>query len=118
MKKLMLSAALMLAAMSIVAFSSGAAVTASGKDNQTQAYPAGESSGSTLAETQPVDLAYLTKQKLVQPLYVGATPAPAKNGPFGLVKSVPLNQASTEPSPQVQWFDTEEQLQAALNSLP
>lgn len=71
-----------------------------------------EDSASLTVETQPADLS-----KLVQPVYEGVTPAPAKNGPFGLVKSVPLNELSTAPAPAVLWYDTQEEVLAALKRM-
>lgn len=78
-------------------------ITAADTDSSTQA------NALITAVTQPADLA-----KLVQPVYTGVTPAPAKNGPFGLVKSVPMNELSTAPAPTILWFDTQEEALATL----
>lgn len=85
--------------------------TTADTDSSTQA------NTSIVAVTQPADPAYMAKQALLHPLYVGATPAPAKNGPFGLVKTVPLNELSTAPAPTVLWYDTQEDALAALKAI-
>lgn len=74
--------------------------------------PYGETN--TIAFAEPIDPLKLTP---TYPNYPGVTPAPAKNGPFGLVKAVPLDQLDSASAPSVKWFDTQEQLDAALKSL-
>ncbi len=85
---------------------SPATTAAAGADGTTPA----AASASTMAVTEPMDLA-----QLPPPIYLGITPAPSKNGPFGIAQTVPLS-AVKGAAAAIRWFDTQEQALAAIHS--
>ncbi|MDQ2807278.1 MAG: hypothetical protein M3Z04_10275 [Chloroflexota bacterium] len=68
-------------------------------------------SASTMAVAEPVDLA-----QLPPPVYLGITPAPSKNGPFGIAQAMPISVLNGAAAATIRWFDTQDQALAAIHS--